>query len=181
MAKWNLDPVHSEIKFKAKHLVVSSVSGNFSDFEGTVEAEKDDFSDAKIYFEAETNSVSTGNEKRDNHLKSEDFFDAKNYAKLTYKSKSIKKLNENEYEIFGDMTIRGKTHGLKLKAEFNGTTEGLEKSRVAGFELRGKLNRFDYGLHWNALTEAGGVVVGNEIKIEINAELILAEQQANAA
>lgn len=171
MAIWKIGAAHSEIKFKVKHLVVSTVTGQFKKFDATVESDKPDFTDAKIKFEAEVNSVDTRNEQRDNHLKSADFFDAANYPKLTFVSKSIKKKSDNEYEVIGDLTIRATTKEIKLDVIYNGTVKGFGGVDVAGFEMTGKLNRFDYGLQWNALTEVGGIVVGEEVKIEISAEL----------
>jgi polyisoprenoid-binding protein YceI len=175
MATWKIDPVHSEIKFKVKHLVVSTVTGQFNKFEGTVESDKPDFTDAKIKFEADVNSIDTKNEQRNNHLKSADFFDAANYPKLTFLSKSIKKKSDNEYEVVGDLSIRQTTKEIKLDVVYNGTVKGFGGVDVAGFEMTGKLNRFDYGLQWNALTEVGGIVVAEDVKIEISAELNKAE------
>lgn len=171
MATWKLDPAHTEIKFKVKHLVVANVTGQFNVFDGTVESDKSDFSDAKISFEADVNSIDTKNEQRNNHLKSADFFDATNFPKLFFVSKTINKKSEDEYEVVGDITIRGTKKEIKLAVTYNGTVSGLGGGEVAGFEITGKLNRFDFGLHWNALTEAGGVVVAAEVKLEISAEL----------
>ena len=171
MATWKLDPTHTEVKFKVKHLVVSTVTGQFNIFDGTVESDKPDFSDAKISFEADVNSIDTKNEQRNGHLKSPDFFDVENFPKLTFVSKSIKKKSDDEYEVVGDMTIRGTTKEQKLNVNYNGTVKGFGGIDVAGFEITGKLNRFDYGLQWNALTEVGGVVVAEEVKLEISAEL----------
>jgi polyisoprenoid-binding protein YceI len=171
MALWKVDQAHSEIKFKVKHLVVSTVTGQFTSFSGTVESDKPDFSDSKISFEADINSINTNNEQRDGHLKSPDFFDAANHPKLTFVSKSISKKSYEEYIVVGDMTIRGITKEISLNVTYNGTTKGFGGVDVAGFEITGKLNRFDYGLQWNALTEAGGIVVSEEVKIEISAEL----------
>lgn len=171
MAIWKIDPVHSEIKFKVKHLVVSTVTGQFKVFDATVESEKTDFSDARISFWADVNSIDTRNEQRDAHLKSADFFDAENHPKILFESKLINKKSDDEYEVVGDLTIRGITKEIKLNVNYNGTVKGFGGGEVAGFEMTGKLNRFDYGLKWNALTEAGGIVVGDEVKIEIYCEL----------
>ncbi|MFZ2323846.1 MAG: YceI family protein [Ignavibacteriaceae bacterium] len=171
MATWIIDTAHSEIKFKVKHLVVSTVTGQFNVFNGTVESDKSDFSDAKISFEADVNSVDTKNEQRDGHLKSPDFFDAANYPKLTFVSKSVKKKSDDEYQVVGDMTIRGTTKEITLNVTYNGTVKGFGGVDVAGFEITGKLNRFDFGLQWNALTEVGGIVVADEVKLDISAEL----------
>ncbi|MDT3695452.1 MAG: YceI family protein [Ignavibacterium sp.] len=171
MTIWKVDPAHSEIKFKVKHLVVSTVTGQFNSFSGTVESEKADFSDAKISFEADVNSINTKNEQRDGHLKSADFFDAANHPKLTFVSKSISKKSDQDYVVIGDITIRGTKKEISLNVTYNGSTKGFGGVDVAGFEISGKLNRFDFGLQWNALTEAGGIVVSDEVKIEISAEL----------
>ncbi len=171
MATWKMDRAHSEIKFKVRHLVVSTVTGQFKSFDGTVEANNPDFSDAKISFWADVNSIDTRNEQRDAHLKSADFFDAENYPQIEFVSKSIVKKSDSDYEVTGDLTIRGVTKEIKLNVTYNGTVKGFGGAEVAGFEITGKLNRFDYGLQWNAFTETGGIVVGDEVKIEISAEL----------
>lgn len=171
MAVWKVDPAHTEIKFKVKHLVVSTVTGQFNAFDAIIRSEKPDFSDAVISFEADVNSISTKNEQRDGHLKSPDFFDAATYPKLTFVSKSVAKKSENEYSVIGDMTIRGTTKQITLNVIYNGTVKGFGGVEVAGFEISGLLNRFDFGLHWNALTEVGGVVVADTVKLEISAEL----------
>jgi polyisoprenoid-binding protein YceI len=181
MATWKIDPVHSEIKFKVKHLVVSSVTGHFNKFDATVVSESPDFTDAKITFEADVNSISTKNEQRDDHLKSQDFFDAVNFPKITFVSSKILKKDDNEYEVIGDLTIRGVTRQIKLAVTYNGTVKGFGGTEVAGFEITGKINRFDFGLKWNALTEAGGVVVGDEVKLEITAELNRVEEMKKVA
>lgn len=170
MSLWKIDPVHSEITFKVKHLVVSTVTGHFKSFNATIETEKEDFSDAKIKFEAEIESISTQNEQRDGHLKSADFFDAANYPKMSFASSSIKKISDSELEVTGSLTMRGITKEVKLIAEYNGTVTGFGGINVAGFEIRTKINRFDYDLKWNAVTEAGGIVVSSDVKIEILAE-----------
>lgn len=172
MATWKLDPAHSEIKFKVRHLVVSTVTGHFKEFSGTVESEREDFSDAVLTFEANVDSISTNNDQRDGHLKSADFFDAANHPKLTFTSTAIEKKSDDEYEITGDITIRGTTKEITLQAVYNGTVKGMGGHDVAGFELTGKLNRQDFGLHWSALTETGGIVVSDEVKLDIAVEIV---------
>jgi polyisoprenoid-binding protein YceI len=181
MNTWNIDPAHSEINFKVKHLVVSTVTGHFKTFDATIETNKDDFSDAKIKFEADINSISTKNDQRDTHLKSADFFDAEIHPKMTFVSKSINKISDHEMQVTGDLTIRGKSKEITLDVIYNGTVAGFGNTQVAGFEVRGKLNRFDFGLQWNTLTEAGGVVVSNEVKIEILAEFNKVNEAVKAA
>jgi polyisoprenoid-binding protein YceI len=170
MTTWKIDPSHSEVKFKVKHLVISTVTGHFNNYTATVQTTKDDFSDAKISFEADVNSIDTKSEQRDGHLKSPDFFDASNHPKITFVSKSLKKVGDNEYDVTGDLAIRGTKKEVKFNAIYNGTVKGFGGTEVAAFEITGKINRQDFGLAWSALTEAGGVVVGDEVKFEINAE-----------
>jgi polyisoprenoid-binding protein YceI len=181
MAQWTLDQAHSEVKFKVKHLVVSTVTGQFRSIRGSVEAARPDFSDAKIRFEADVDSISTNNEQRDGHLKSADFFDAANHPKLTFVSTDITRKGEGVYQLIGDMTIRGTKKSVTLDVTYNGTVKGFE-GEVAGFEMTGKLNRQDFGLRWNAMTEAGGVVVSDEVKLDVAVELKAAQVgQAKAA
>lgn len=181
MATWKIDPAHSEINFKVKHLVVSTVRGSFNEFDAIIKTGKDDFSDAKFWFEADINSINTNNEQRDNHLKSADFFDADNNPQMTFGSSSVKKISDNELVVTGKLTLREITKEIVLNVIFNGIVTGFNDVKVAGFEVSTKLNRFDYGLKWNALTEAGGVVVGNEVKIEILAEFNEVNEEVKAA
>lgn len=181
MTHWKIDSTHSEVNFKVKHLVISTVRGHFNNFEASIESSKDDFSDAMIKFEADTDSINTQNEQRDAHLKSSDFFDAANHPKMTFISSLVKKISEHELEVKGNLTIRGISKEVTLDVIYNGTVEGFGGLQVAGFEIRGKVNRFDYGLQWNALTEAGGVVVSNEVKIEILAEFNKVQAEVRAA
>lgn len=181
MATWKIDPAHSEINFKVKHLVVSTVRGSFNEFDAIIKTGKDDFSDAKFWFEADINSINANNEQRDNHLKSADFFDADNNPKMTFGSSSVKKISDNELVVTGKLTLREITKEIVLNVIFNGIVTGFNDVKVAGFEVSTKLNRFDYGLKWNALTEAGGVVVGNEVKIEILAEFNEVNEEVKAA
>ena len=181
MTTWKIDSMHSEVNFKVKHLVISTVRGNFDNFDATVETNKEDFSDAMIKFEADVNSINTKNDQRDAHLKSADFFDAANNPKMSFESTSVKKTSDYELKVTGNLTLRGVTKEVTLDVVYNGTVNGLYNNEVAGFEIRGKLNRFDYGLQWNALTEAGGVAVSNEVKIEVLAEFNKVQSAAQAA
>jgi len=168
---WVIDPIHSEIQFKVKHLVISTVTGNFGKFEGTVHSNGEDFTDAVIEFKADVNSINTNQPDRDNHLKSVDFFDASNYPELRFTSRSLRMKGNSEFVLTGDLTIRGTTKPVELLGEFGGTVVDPYGYTKAGFEMTGKINRKDFGLHWNALTEAGGMVVADEIKLVMNAEL----------
>lgn len=179
MNTWKIDAVHSEIKFKVKHLLVSTVTGQFNKFDGTIETPNDDFKDAKIYFEADVNSINTKDEKRDAHLRSADFFDAANHPKLTFISDSVTKKSDEDYEVTGDITIRGITKQVKLNVIYNGTAKGMNGSPVAGFEITGKLNRQEFGLNWNMPLETGGFLVSNEVKLEIFAEMIKTESESH--
>jgi polyisoprenoid-binding protein YceI len=137
-----------------------------------MECDKEDFSDAKVSFTANIDSITTGNEQRDGHLKSADFFDAANYPVLSFVSTAVLQKGGKDYILKGDLTIRGTTKPIELKVEFGGIQQDFYGNTVAGFELNGKLNRQDYGLQWNAVTEAGGIVVSDDVKLHINAELI---------
>ena len=181
MALWNIDPAHSEVNFKVKHLVVSTVSGHLGRFNATIESEKEDFNDAMISFEADINSISTKNEQRDAHLKSADFFDSVHYPKMSFESTSVKRTSDYEMQVTGNLTMRGITKEITLDVIYNGTVAGFGENQVAGFEIRTRLNRFDFGLQWSALTETGGVVVSNEVKIEILAEFTKAQAASKAA
>ncbi|GAC1380260.1 MAG: YceI family protein [Ginsengibacter sp.] len=170
MAKWTVDPAHSEIHFKIKHLVISTVSGSFKTFSGEVESDKEDFTDAKVTGRIEVNSISTNQEQRDAHLKSADFFDAENYPEITFQSKSLSKEGTN-YKLTGDLTIRGISKQVTFDVEFGGGALDLYGQTKAGFDVTGKINRQDFGLKWSALTEAGGLVVSDEVKIEMSIQL----------
>ena len=172
MATYKIDASHSEIGFKVKHLVISTVSGNFSKFDATMEAEKSDFTDASISFEADVDSISTKSEQRDGHLKSDDFFNAEKHPKITFKSTSIEKKDDNEYILHGDLTIRDVTKNIALKVEHGGSVLDPWGQTREGFELTGKISRKEFGLKWHALTESGGAVVGDEVRLLINVEMV---------
>ena len=170
--KWVIDPMHSEVQFKVKHLVISTVSGFFKSFEGELITDGDDFENAEIDFSLDINSIDTNQSQRDEHLKSAEFFDAEKYPKISFKSTSLTKTDDEEYELAGDLTIKDVTKPVKLNAEFGGSAADFYGNTKAGFEISGKINRKDFGLTWSATTEAGGVVVGDEIKLAINIQLI---------
>ncbi|MCE3282630.1 MAG: YceI family protein [Chitinophagaceae bacterium] len=171
MATYKIDVDHSDIMFKVKHLMISTATGIFKKFDATVEADKGDFSDAKIWFEADIDSIDTKNEQRDTHLKSDDFFNAEKFPKMTFKSTGIEK-NGDEYTLKGDLTIRDITRPIKLDVEYNGSTKDPWGFERAGFEVTGKINRKDYGLKWSAVTEAGGLVVDDIVKLQMNVEMV---------
>jgi len=169
-AIWKPDSGHSTIGFKAKHLAIANVAGTFGVFTGSVQSDKDDFDGAHVTFKTETASLNTQNSARDTHLKSDLFFDVQQFPKISFSG--ILQKHTDEYELVGDLTIRDVTERLKLKTEFSGVVQGLFRDTRAGFELQGELNRKKYGLTWNGLTPAGGVVIGENIRIQIDLELI---------
>lgn len=168
--KWQLDPMHSEAQFKVKHMMISTVTGEFKGFDAQLETEGHDFSTAKAKFSADIDSITTKVEQRDNHLKSADFFDAENHPKLTFVSSYIQKKSEDEYEMQGDLTIRGITKQVKLKVENTGVVKDPYGNQRTGFEISGKIKRLDFGLKYNAVIEAGGMVVGDEVRLLANVE-----------
>lgn len=169
MANWILDAAHSQIQFKVKHLMISTVTGNFSKFEAQATA-SDDFSDAQISFSADVNSINTGIEQRDGHLKSADFFDAENFPTLTFSSTKLDKTNDG-FKMTGDLSIRGTVKSVSLDVEFGGIMVDPWGNTKAGFTIEGKISRKEFGLSWNTVTEAGGIVVSDEVKIYGEIEL----------
>lgn len=173
--KWTVDKAHSKVGFSVSHMVITDVEGNFKDFDATVTTTGEDFSTAKIDFTAKTASVYTENEKRDNHLRSDDFFNAEKYPTLTFKSKSLKKVSDNKYKLTGDLTMRDVTKEVVLDVKFNGLVKDMSGNTRAGFKITGELNRMDYGLKFNALLGTGDAVVGNTVELDINIQLIQAK------
>jgi polyisoprenoid-binding protein YceI len=171
-AKWVIDPSHSEVQFKIKHLVISSLTGFFKSYEGSLTTENGDFADAKAEFSIDVASLDTTQESRDKHVVGPDFFDVANFPKILFKSTSFKKVDEENYTMTGDLTIRGVTKSEKLKVLFGGEAVDNYGNAKAGFEVSGTVNRKDYGLTWNGITEAGSVIVGPEIKLLINTQVI---------
>lgn len=173
--KWSVDPVHSNVSFVVSHLVISEVEGSFKKFDGTLTASKPDFTDAKIDFTIDVNSIDTDNDMRDKHLKSDDFFNAEQYPNMVFKSTSFKKKSGNKYELYGNLTIRNVTKAVKFDVVYGGTAKDGYGNTKAGFKATGVINRFDYGLKWNALTEAGGSTVGKEVTIDLRLQFAQAK------
>ena len=169
---WTIDSTHSEIGFKVKHMMFTNVSGKFDAYEGTIETEENDFTTAKISFSADIASIDTRNTDRDNHLKSGDFFDAENHPKLTFTGKSFNKINDHNYELTGDLTIKGISKEVKLPVEFSGLMQDPWGNTKVGLNIETKINRKDWGLNWNATLETGGVLVGEEVKLIIDLQLM---------
>jgi polyisoprenoid-binding protein YceI len=172
MSTYKIDAAHSEISFKVKHLMITNVTGSFTKFDATMESESADFSDAKISFEADVDSISTNNSQRDTHLKSDDFFAADKFPKLGFTSKNFTKKSDDEYLLTGELTIRDQTKTVELAVAYGGTATDPYGQVKSGFEINGKINRKDFGLTWGAVTEAGGVVVSDEVKLHLNVQMI---------
>lgn len=170
--KWQLDPAHSEVTFRVRHLVIATVSGRFSRFSADVTTEGDDFSTADIEFKVDTASIDTGMDVRDEHLRSDDFFNSEKFPELVFRSTGIKKTGDDTYQLEGNLTIRDITKPVSLTAEFGGTMLDPYGNLKAGFEVSGKLNRKEFGLRWDAVTEAGGAVVSDEVKLQANVQFI---------
>jgi polyisoprenoid-binding protein YceI len=170
--KWVLDPTHSELQFKVKHLMISTVTGQFNQFDATVETRENDFTTAKIDFTAAVDSISTNNDQRDAHLKNGDFFDAPNHPQLTFKSEKLEKVSEDEYKLYGTLTMRGTSKKISLDVEFGGITQDPWGNTRAGFTVSGKINRQDFGVSFGAVTETGGLLLGDEVKIIANTQFV---------
>lgn len=169
---WKIDKAHSNIQFSVSHMVISEVGGYFKIFDATLTAKDDKLTDAVIEFTADVNSISTDNEKRDQHLKSDDFFNAEKFPKIKFVSKSFVKVDDGKYKMTGDFTMRDVTKTIVLDVVFNGMIKDSWGNLRAGFKLSGSVNRFDYNLKWNNLIEAGGAVVGKTVDLKCNVELI---------
>ena|ERR1035437_1688538 len=168
---WDIDKVHSAVKFGVTHLVISTVEGNFKDFNAKLST-KADGSLEKIEADIKTNSVNTENEQRDNDLRSDNFFASAKFPEMLFISKSIQKIGKDDYKVTGDLTIRGITKSVVLDAKNNGTIKDPWGNTRSGWTASGKINRFDFGLSWNKAIETGGLIVGKEVTISINAEFI---------
>jgi polyisoprenoid-binding protein YceI len=171
--KWTLDPTHSEVQFKIKHLMISNVTGQFTKFDISVETEDEDFMTAKAAFTAEVSSINTNNGQRDEHLKSADFFDTAKYPKIKFVPTKYENVdNDGSYEVYGDLTLRDVTKNIKLDTEFGGIVKDPWGNIKAGFTISGKINRKDFGLKWNTATEAGGLVLSEEVRIHCEFEFV---------
>lgn len=170
--KWVIDPMHSEVQFKVKHLMISTVTGSFNKFSGTVTTQSEDFENAEIQFSLNVNSISTNQEMRDNHLKNDDFFQAEKYPTIDFKSTSFKKINDTDYALIGNLTIKGVTKEVEVNAEFGGESKDHLGNLKAGFEITGTINRKDFGLTYNALTETGGLTLSEKIKLIANIQVV---------
>lgn len=169
-AKWVMDPTHSELTFKVKHMMISNVKGEFKNF--TVEVDGDDILKSQIKVTVDAASINTNNGDRDNHLKSADFFDADNHKQLIFKSTGIKKIDDREYELKGDLTIKGNTKEATLLLEYGGSNKDPWGNEKSGLSIEGKINRQNWGLNWNTALETGGVLVSEEVKIAAEVQFV---------
>lgn len=167
--KWVLDPTHSEVQFKVKHLVISTVSGFFKSFEGSLTTDSEDFENAKVEFSLDVNSIDTNQEQRDGHLKSAEFFDSEKHPKISFTSTSLTK-DGDDYKLKGNLTIKDVIKPVSLDVEYGGSAADFYGNTKAGFEVTGKINRKEFGLTWDGVTEAGSIVVGEDIKLIINVQ-----------
>lgn len=174
MAKsnWTIDPSHSEIGFKVKHMMFTNVSGKFNEFQATIENEDDRFETSEISFSAQVSSVDTSNIDRDNHLRSADFFDIDSFPTISFKSTGVTKVNEGQFEVAGDLTIKNVTQNINLEVEYSGLMKDPWGATKVGISLSGKINRKEFGLTWNTSLETGGVLVGEDVKLTAEVQLI---------
>ncbi len=181
--KWTIDAVHSSVQFKIKHLVISTVTGSFGKFSAEAEADGEQFENAKVTFSADANSITTGAEQRDGHLKSADFFDTANHPTIDFISSSFTKLSEDKFKLVGNLTMHGATKQVELDVEFGGIAKDSYGNIKAGFEVSGKISRKEFGLSWGAVTETGGVLLGDEVKIVANVQFakVVVEEKATVA
>jgi polyisoprenoid-binding protein YceI len=177
--KWSMDPTHSEIQFKVKHLMISTVTGQFSRFNSSIETEGNDFTKAKIKFTADVDSITTNNEQRDSHLKNGDFFDAANYPQIVFESKRMEKINDEEYKLHGLLNMRGIARPVVLNVAYGGQTIDPWGNTRVGFSISGAINRRDFGINFSMVSETGGILLGEEVKLIAGAEFVLeANKQA---
>ncbi|MDG5472942.1 YceI family protein [Jeotgalibacillus sp. ET6] len=165
--KWVVDSVHSGVDFSVKHMMISRVKGSFQDFSAEVEADVNDMTTASINFTIDVSSIDTRSQDRDNHLRSADFFDVEKYPSITFKSTDVKKIGDDEYELTGDVTIKDVTKKETFTVEYEGAGKDPWGNEKVGFSVNGKINRKEYGLTWNQTLETGGVLVGEDIKINL--------------
>lgn len=167
--------MHSEVQFKVKYLVISTVTGSFKNFSGGATTPNGSFNDAEIHFSLDVSSVDTNLEARDNHLRSADFFDAGNFPHISFQSTSFTKVHDDQYHLFGLLTIKGITKPVELDAEFGGFATDIEGNTKAGFEVSGRISRWEFGLTFNPLSKTGGMVLGEDIKLVANIQLVQEE------
>lgn len=169
--RWGYDASHAKVGFSISHFGISETEGKFTKFDGLVLSDKPDFSDAKIDFTIDVNSINTEEPQRDTHLKSPDFFDVTKYPSITFKSKSLQPLGKNKYKLIGDISMHGVTKEIDLNVAYRGTVVDPYKNTKAGFKITGTLDRTQFGLVWNGKLATGDLLVGNDVDLDINIEL----------
>lgn len=172
---WNIDPAHTRVGFSVKHMMVSTVRGEFKSYSGKLDLDTEDFTRSSVEGEIEVASIDTRNADRDNHLRANDFFDAPNHPKITFKSTRIERKGDDEYAVHGELAIRGVTREVVLDVETSGIHKNPWGQTVTGFSATGTINRKDFGIDFNAPLETGGVLVGEKVKIELDVEASLVE------
>ena len=171
--KWTVDPTHSEVQFKVKHLMITTVTGFFTEYNVEVETEGEDFTKAsRIVFTADVDSISTNNEQRDTHLKSEEFFDVSNHGQIRFEGNKYEKSGDGSAKLHGELNIRGVSKPVTVDVEYHGIVVDPYGQTKAGFTVDGKINRKDFGLTWDAVTEAGNVVVSDQIRLHAEIQLV---------
>jgi polyisoprenoid-binding protein YceI len=169
---WSVDKSHSKVGFSVSHLVITDVDGFFKEYDAKVTTSGDDFSTTNIDFTVNTSSIFTDNDGRDKHLRSDDFFNAEKFPQMVFKGKSMKKVSGNKYKLVGDLTIRDVTKQVELDVKYNGMVKDPRGNIKAGFKVTGEINRFDYNLKWNTAIETGALVVGREVELVIDLQLV---------
>ena len=169
--KWVIDPMHSEVLFKIKHLVISTVTGSFRKFDGLAETEGDDFKNAKVTFEMEVKSIDTNQPQRDEHLQNGDFFEADIYPKITFESTSFTSKGGSDYKMIGNLTLKGVTKPVELNVEYGGSENNGHGTLKHGFEVTGIINRKEFGMTWNKITDSGGLGLGEDVKLIANIQV----------
>ncbi|MDX9924992.1 MAG: YceI family protein [Ignavibacteriaceae bacterium] len=172
ITKWILDPAHSEMQFKVKHMMITNVKGEFRNFTAEMNSDGEDFIADSIKVNIKTSSIFTNSEDRDTHLKSADFFDVEKYKEMSFTGTSMEKIDEDNYKLKGNLTIKGISKEVELDAEFGGINKDPWGNEKAGFSLTGKINRKDWGLTWNAALETGGVLVSDEVKLSAETQFV---------
>ena len=169
---WSVDKAHTKVGFSVTYLVITDVEGYFKEYDAQISTSDDDFTKANIDFTVNANSIFTDNDKRDTHLRSDDFFNAEKYPQMVFKGKSIKKIDDKNFKLTGDFTIRDVTKQVALNVKYNGTVKDPWGNTKAGFKITGEIDRFDYNLKWNKSIETGSLVVGKEVELVINLQLV---------
>ena len=170
--QWAIDPTHSEILFKVKHLLISKVTGQFKQFTATVTTEGDDIATAKVHFTADIESISTNNEQRDAHLKNTDFFDATTHPQLTFESTKLEKIDDEKYKLHGTLTMRGTSKPIVLDVEYGGMTKDPWGFTRVGFEVTGKISRKEFGVSFSPVSETGGLLLGDDVAVHVQTEFV---------